>query len=94
MGSPHLAAPDLPGHLGKFLNHRTSAAQFWRWFVANMPRIEESGSDAEVDFAWRVEHRYAEWTGGHIDEEVLRGALARDVAEFGLASVALPARFA
>ena len=84
MGLPHLDPPDLPGHLGKLLNQRMSAAQFWRWFVDALPRIDEVAPDNEAALAWRVEHRFAEWTGGHIDEDALRAVLARDVAEFGV----------
>lgn len=80
---PHRDAPDLVGQIGDFLNHRIDAAQFWRWFVAAMPAIEGGAPEDLVDLAWRVEHRFAEFTGGYIDEATLRAAIGRELSAAG-----------
>lgn len=82
MGDPHRDAPDLVGQIGRLLNHRIDAAQFWLWFAAAMPAIEDTALDPVVDLAWRVEQRFAEYSSGYIDEALLIATLARDVAEF------------
>lgn len=86
MGALHWDAPDLVGQIGGVLNQCIGVDQFWRWFVAAMPTIEDHGDDAVVDLAWRVEHRFAEYTSGYIDAERLTDALRRDLDDSGMAS--------
>lgn len=86
MGAPHFEAPDLVGHIGNVVNHRIGVDQFWRWFVAAMPEIEDKGPDSLVDLAWRVEHRFAEYTSGYIDDGQLIAALRGDLDDAGTLS--------
>jgi hypothetical protein len=83
MGAPR--RPDLLGHLGSLLNGSMSPAQYWQWYVEAAPDLEASVGDDELDLAWTVEHRFAEYTGGHIDAAALLEAIRSDVA--GHASV-------
>jgi len=69
---------DVRGHLLAFLTHELSAEAFHGWFLRTLWDIEQHASDDEADLAATVEHRPAEYTGGHIDEARPRAALTDD----------------
>jgi hypothetical protein len=86
MGAPR--RPDLLGHLGNLLGGSISPAQYWRWYIEAQPDIEASANDADLDLAWSVEHRFAEYTGGHIDAATLVAAIRADVQAYATAAAA------
>ncbi len=72
--------PDLRSHPGSLLGGSISPARFREWYVEAQPEIEAAGDDDELDLVWAVEHRFAGYTGGHIDAAMLVAAIRDDVA--------------
>lgn len=73
-GSP----PNLRGQLAGFLDGVIALDNLYRWSWDNSGAIEEYGSDEDVALLNLVLHRFAEYTGGHIDAAQLRDALQTD----------------
>lgn len=70
---------DFLGHLDRLASGSMPAAQFWRWLVLHADRIEESASDGVVELARGIDNRFAEWTGGFIDDGQLIEAIRGDL---------------
>jgi hypothetical protein len=73
-GSP----PNLRGQLAGFLEGVIALDDLYRWSWDNSGAIEEYGSDEDVALLNLVLHRFAEYTGGHIDASELVDALRTD----------------
>jgi hypothetical protein len=73
-GSP----PNLRGQLAGFLAGVIGLDEFYRWSWDNSGAIEEYGRDEDVALLNLVLHRFAEYTGGHIDASELVDALRTD----------------
>lgn len=78
-GSPE--AVNLRRNVAALLDHTVSIDVFHDWFFSVLWDIEQSASDDDVSLAATIENRLAEYTGGHISAEALRGALLDDTRE-------------
>lgn len=83
-----MSRPDLLSTLGSLLGCGISPARFREWYVEAKPDIEAVADDDELDLARSVEHRFAEYTGGHIDAAAPIAAIRADVTAH---SAGLPA---
>lgn len=70
--------------LAGFVGRAIEPAQFWRWFAQAEAAIEQHAPDNLVDLASRIQNRFAEWSGGGVEDDLLRAVIACDAAEFGV----------
>ncbi len=71
---------DLLAHLGKLLRDEVPLEDFRHWFSSALWEWEWADDDVTLDFAYLVENRLAEFSGGHLSERQLLRALREDVA--------------
>ncbi len=71
--SPHI---ELLDRLGSYLAGDLSLGEFHDWLVETLPDIEQVDDPNAARLAYRIEHRLAEHSGGHITEDELRAALS------------------
>ena len=71
--------PDLLGHLGGMLSGRVPLDAFRHWFANALWALEESADEDTLDFAYLVENRLAEYSGGHVEAADLVRALRADL---------------
>ena len=75
---------DLFSHLGSLLSGSVPLESFRQWFANALWDLEESADDDTVEFAYLLENRLAEYSGGYITEGELVAGLRADVAkQFG-----------
>ncbi len=75
---------DLRSHLGMLLSGALSLESFRHWFASALWDIEESTDDDTVEFAYLLENRLAEYSGGYVtDAELIAGLRADFLAHFG-----------
>lgn len=74
---------DLRGHLASLLSGTMPLASFRHWFANALWSLEEAADDDTLDFAYLVENRLAEYSGGHITDDELLSVLRRDFVALG-----------
>lgn len=74
-------ALDLRGHLDSVLSGRIPLTDFRHWFAKALWDLEAVSDDDTLEFAYLVENRLAEYSGGYVSEGELRAALRADLHE-------------
>lgn len=78
MSSP--LVQDIQGRLARYLAGDSSLDEFKDWLVGETWEVEQR-ADAEAEkLTYRIKHRLAEQSGGHITEDALRRTLQPLVA--------------
>lgn len=70
---------DFLGHLERLVSGSMPPDQFWIWLARHADLIDASAPAAVADLARGVDNRFAEWTGGFIDDGQLIAAIRGDL---------------
>lgn len=73
-------ALDLEGQIGRLVKGSLDVERFRQWFANALWDIELAADGDMVRFAYLVENRLAEFTGGYISEQELVAALHEDLS--------------
>lgn len=70
----------IRGRLARYVAAETSLDEFKDWLVGETWDIEQRGDPAAERLAYRIKHRFAEQSGGHVTEDDTRRLLQPLVA--------------
>lgn len=72
-----LSANDVLAHLADYVLGNANLDEFEDWLVSNSWNVHQASSENVQRLVFEIESRLSEHSGGYVEEDVLRRALAR-----------------